>query len=106
MTNPCLPLALWAIVACGATGAAQTAWTRVTPSPAPAPRSDVAMVFDPVRGQLVLSGGWNGRADLADTWEWDGASWRDVTPPAASNRGPHSSHRLDKKTTAVPRRSA
>lgn len=91
MTKAILSVVLAVI---GATLPAQTAWTRVAPSPVPSPRSDLAMVADARRGVVVLSGGWNGRADLADTWVWDGTAWRDVTPPASANRGPHSSHRM------------
>ncbi len=69
---------------------AQTAWT---PLPAaPTARGDHAIAFDPVRNELVLLGGWDGTANLADTWTFDGTAWTLRAPP--SGPGPISSHRL------------
>jgi hypothetical protein len=62
------------------------AWREVDVSgPRPSPRHSHAMAFDPARGEVVLFGGFDGRAHLDDTWTWDGARW---TPLAASTRPP------------------
>jgi hypothetical protein len=67
-------------------GAAQV-WTEVTPltGAQPAPRSGVAMAFDPVRNVVVIFGGANNAIPpvyVADTWEWSTVSktWTNVTP--------------------------
>lgn len=66
-----------------------TSWTKLSPAISPPARQGAAMAYDPVRGRIVLFGGadsWAIATLLADTWEWDGTSWRDVTPalsPAA-----------------------
>src|SRR5262245_44861609 len=49
---------------------APDAWFRCDPSP----RSSAAMVFDSIRGKVLVANGTNGRR-LSDTWEWDGGSW-------------------------------
>ncbi len=60
-------------------------WTEVTPAsglPNPAPRTSHAMVYDSVRQRVVLFGGLDGGdTELADTWEWDGTAWAEVTAP-------------------------
>jgi len=46
-------------------------WTGLTPSPAPLPRADAAMTYDPGSGEAVLFGGhYNGR-QLNDTWTYN-----------------------------------
>lgn len=62
-------------------------WQRAaSPGGAPAPRSGHAMAFDAARGKVILFGGKRCDlcAPLADTWEWDGAAWREAGtgPPA------------------------
>lgn len=47
----------------------------------PPPRDRHAMAYDPRRGRVVLFGG---RGGGGGTWEWDGARWHDMTPPAGS----------------------
>jgi hypothetical protein len=56
-----------------------TAWTPDPASFQPSPRSNPSMAYDSRRDRIVLVGG--GRT--AETWEWDGTRWLDVTP--ASN---------------------
>ncbi len=68
--------------------AAQTAWTAL-PS-GPGPRGDTAAVFDPVRGQFLVHGGWNGTVNLDETWALDGSGWSQLAPFP----GLVSSHRL------------
>ncbi len=58
------------------------AWKEIAAS-GPEPRSEAAMAYDRRRDRLVLFGGYtvrpNGtRERLADTWEWDGRSWRQI----------------------------
>jgi hypothetical protein len=66
-----------------------TAWLQVAPAPAPMPRSGHALVYDCARARTVLFGGASAVAvgnELADTWEYDGATWVQVataTTPAA-----------------------
>jgi hypothetical protein len=51
------------------------------------------MVFDSNRGVVVLFGGVTSEfsaAGLADTWEWDGTNWTEVTPTTSPpGRGVH-----------------
>jgi hypothetical protein len=55
-----------------------SAWTRVATS-GPSPRYLAAVTYDAARQRVVLHGGQSGVFPnityLADTWEWDGASW-------------------------------
>lgn len=37
------------------------------------------MVYDPTRERVVMFGGQTGIDGFRDTWEWNGASWRDIT---------------------------
>lgn len=62
------------------------AWTEVTTTNAPSPRGvHGAMAFDPVRERIVLRGG--GRHPTlpidADTWEYDGTDWMEITTAEA-----------------------
>ena len=49
-------------------------------SAGPVPRATAQLAYDQKRDRLVLFGGRNGwpDGDLNDTWEWDGATWRQV----------------------------
>ena len=51
----------------------------------PTSRKSHAMAYDAARHRVVLFGGFDGLADLGDTWVWDGALWTQVaeTGPAA-----------------------
>ena len=73
------------------------AWTDVTPAASPSPRAYPAMAWDPVRAEIVLTGGFStvdgvcgvpGSRTCADTWTWDGATWtlRDPPTPAPDRR--------------------
>lgn len=48
-----------------------------------------AMVYDSVRGRVVLFGGY-GNTNLGDTWEWDTENWtqvEDIGPPGRWGHG-------------------
>ncbi len=62
-----------------------TQWTQLFPAHAPPGRESGVASFDPVRGVIVLATGEDDPLtpppDLfADTWEFDGTDWHDVTP--------------------------
>ncbi len=59
-----------------------TNWTQASPANSPTPRQGAAMAFDSTRNKTVLFGGRDVNAGqrMADTWEWDGASWTQMTP--------------------------
>lgn len=66
-------------------------WRRVDVEGPPA-RNLAAMAYDGARERVVLFGGaGEGRARLADTWEWDGARWIRVHDGEGgpSGRGAH-----------------
>lgn len=53
-----------------------TTWVHRTSATSPGFRDYAAFAFDPVRGRIVLNGGYTtSGSDLDDTWEWDGANW-------------------------------
>jgi hypothetical protein len=59
-----------------------SAWTNVTPSSGNPIRHAHSLVLDPLRGRVVLFGGYeSGYSD--ETWEWNGSAWTSVTatPP-------------------------
>ena len=49
----------------------------------PAPRRDFAMVYHTARQRTLLFGGFGGEGvfpeHLADTWEWDGEQWQEIS---------------------------
>jgi len=47
------------------------------PVAGPPARTDFGMVFDPVVGAIVISGGLEGQHD---TWEWNGSMWTQMNP--------------------------
>ncbi len=55
----------------------------MTPTNSPQPRIQHALTYDAARQRVILFGGLgaSGEAGLADTWEWDGTTWTDTTPP-------------------------
>jgi len=65
-----------------------TSWTNLTPMGAPPARLRAEMVYDSVRGRVVLFGGVGAFPFpiLGDTWEFDGASWQQVMVPGPFNR--------------------
>ena len=59
-----------------------TNWQQLTPAVSPAPRRESRMVYDIGRGRMLLFGGGDGSRVrvYADTWEWDGTSWTQLSP--------------------------
>ncbi len=61
-------------------------WSQPTPAISPPPRRAACAAFDADRGVTVVFGGRTAdkAASLADTWEWNGTSWRQGPsgPPA------------------------
>ncbi len=75
-----------------------TSWTNFTPaSGSPAVRGYASMAFDPLTGQLILFGGYNG-GYLNDTWAWDGSSWIPLNPAASPSVRQGSSMAFDPAT--------
>ncbi|MCR9246950.1 MAG: kelch repeat-containing protein [bacterium] len=67
------------LLAATGTGAALTWQTRRT-SDTPGARSSHALAYDPLRERTVVFGGVTRAGPvLADTWEWDGSRWLDVS---------------------------
>lgn len=54
-------------------------WTQRSPSNRPSGRSG-AMVYDVMRGEVLLFGGNDGSRLLNDTWTWDGSNWSQRAP--------------------------
>ena len=71
-------------------------WSHRLQTPTEPPlRGNFAIAYDGERKRIVLFGGTANSVELADTWEWDGTSWIDVTPadPTASP-SPRSGHSM------------
>lgn len=58
------------------------AWTRLTATPSPSPRSNARVAYDSVHARLVLFGGDDGSV-RNDTWLFDGTTWQSAQPPVS-----------------------
>jgi cysteine-rich repeat protein len=58
----------------------------LTPGATPHKRDSQAIAYDGARQRTVMYGGWTVDGNLNDTWEWDGASWTQIT--TAHSPGP------------------
>ena len=54
-------------------------WSKIADD-GPPPRIQFAMGYDPARDRIVAFGGQGLHGYLADTWEFDGTRWLDVSP--------------------------
>jgi hypothetical protein len=66
-----------------------TTWTNVTPasgSPPAGYRGEDAMAYDAERGRVVMVGPYSssGGGWVLSTWEWNGTTWTNMTPPSGS----------------------
>lgn len=55
--------------------------------PRPSARMGAAMAFDAERGVVVLFGGRRDAQFFNDVWQWDGASWTEITPTDVEGDG-------------------
>lgn len=65
-----------------------TRWHRLPAPAGPAPRTMPALAFDSVRGETMMFGGFAPTGNLADTWTWNGTTWR-----LAATSGPAARYR-------------
>src|SRR5882672_3746761 len=58
-------------------------WSKLSPGRSPPVRARHAMAYDLARRKIVLFGG-NSLANgtVGDTWEWDGTTWTQISPPS------------------------
>jgi hypothetical protein len=71
-----------------------TRWTEAVVSQRPALRRAATMAYDAHRQRVVLFGGQVYSSDidtglLADTWEWDGSAWTQLSVPGPTARQDH-----------------
>lgn len=71
-------------------------WAQLSPATSPSGRSQMGMVHDAARNRMVLYGGLATPISVppptAETWEFDGSTWAQVTTP--TNPGPRYRHGL------------
>ena len=82
-------LALPAAPAQTATADHNLTWAQRHTSVSPAFREAPSMVYDPLRKQVILFGGFNNTGYLGDTWAFNGATWKklpDVGPLGPDGR--------------------
>ena len=58
-------------------------WTQEFPTTSPSGRDSMGMVYDALRGEVVLFGGIFFPTTYNDTWTWDGSNWQLESPPAS-----------------------
>lgn len=64
-------------------------WTQRTLSPKPRVTGGYKLAFDSKRGVTVLFGGYYSGWTMADTWEYDGKSWRKLSTGGPPHRINH-----------------
>jgi hypothetical protein len=71
-------------------------WVQVADG-GPPPRAHFAMVFDDLRGRVVLFGGetCDNLCPFQDTWSWDGTSWTELASAAPGPLGGYSAAAFD-----------
>jgi hypothetical protein len=75
-------------------------WIQLSPKKSPPARDDAAMAYDPSIKKLVLFGGTgdSGGSYLNDTWEWNGATWREVSTSRSPGTRMDSMMKFDQAT--------
>jgi hypothetical protein len=64
-----------------ATGTSMAQWQQAAPAVSPSQRSDAAMTYSPVLGQVLLFGGAPAvGSPMRDTWAFDGTNWTQLAP--------------------------
>jgi len=58
-------------------------WVQLSPANFPAPRSYLAMTYDPASGKVIAFGGFGGTGYLNDTWTFDGTTWTQIAAQSA-----------------------
>lgn len=76
-------------------------WTQLTLATRPAPREGAAMVYDPVRREVVLFGGRTGSGVFDDTWVFDGAAWQQRTPATRPSARAYAAITFDERAQKV-----
>ena len=74
-------------------------WTQLSSS-GPAPRYGAAMAYDSKRDRTVLFGGSSGTR-FADTWEWNGIQWTDITTSVSPTRRTNAAMAYDKNRSRI-----
>lgn len=59
-------------------------WVQVFPAQSPSPRWQHTLDYDPVRGRIVLIGGYSQGTFKNDVWEYDGTTWTQRTPASTA----------------------
>ncbi|MCI4340403.1 MAG: PKD domain-containing protein, partial [Thermoplasmata archaeon] len=60
--------------------AANTPWTNLSPAPSPSAREGAQMAYDPIDASVLLFGGLTRNRSAADSWEFSGGHWTNLTP--------------------------
>lgn len=65
---------------------ASNSWTKLEPATLPQKRENGMMTWDPIKGEMLLFGGYNGGYYLSDVWAWDGTNWKPYIAPTNRHR--------------------
>ena len=78
-------------------------WTQVDIPGGPSPRGAAGVAYDSRRGHVILFGGSGANGFLADTWAYDGRSWRQLAEASPNGPAPRAMGYLayDKKRDRV-----
>ena len=78
-------------------------WHNELPAHHPTGRDAASMAFDPVSGNVILFGGFDGSNQLADTWSWNGTDWSQLAPVSSPPKRGWAAMDIDASTPASPR---
>src|SRR5262249_47710856 len=68
---------------------AQVSWNLLTTNVRPSVRWEHAMAYASARRRTVLFGGYDSTSFLADTWQFDGASWAQASASGPAGCSSH-----------------